>query len=121
MATALDLLEISQVKGVKDVILFNKEGTIVASSDHNPIKNQKNTQNFIINLISDCGNIATLVGSSRIIHIIISKKNRENIIAFIIGSHILGITKEAETDTSFLIKEVNRFMMEMKKRQTPQK
>lgn len=118
MATAFDLLEISEVKGVKDVILFNEEGVIVASSEHSPGRNH---QNFINGLISDCGNIAQLVGSSKIIHIIITKKNKENVILFIIGHHILGIAKEAEANTSCLIKEINKFMIEMKNRQNPQK
>lgn len=120
MPTALDLMEISKINGVKNTVLYNKAGNIVASSDATFSAPQVNIQNFISSLSSDCEEIAHIIGSTKIIHITISKKNRENVILFLIGGHILGIKKRAEANTSDLIKEINRFIIEMKKKQNLQ-
>lgn len=119
MTTALDLMEISGIDGVKNAILYSKAGDIIASSDPSFEAPPGNRQNFITALSSDCEKIAHIIGATKIIHITISRKNRENVILFSIGSHILGITKKAEAKRSSLIKEISRFMIEMKKRQNP--
>lgn len=106
MTSVQDFAKIENIDGVKSYYLVKYDGSGIA------FKGEKAKDIFPFVAFSglNCDAICPLLGFSKFKHVIFSRKNHEDVIAFSLSNYFLAVIKEADAPVADLAQKVSDFI-----------
>ena len=106
MTTVHDFSKIVNIDGVKSYYLVKFDGTGIAFQG----ENADTIFPFVAFSGLNCDAISPLLGFSKFKHIIFTRENREDVIAFSLSNYFLAVIKEADAPATDLVQSVSTFI-----------
>lgn len=105
MVFSENFLQISKIEGVDQYIFIDDQGNIAAQDIKDPLN--------ISAMVFSCGQNICAVGRDKFKYAVFSRENKKNVLIFPVGNYLLGVVKQADTETLVLVNRILKFLQEL--------